>query len=208
MMRPHFKSRVAPSLLLPPSAVASPTPAKSVRILNFLVTNRGTEVSRTNDVHEDKCTSNQVFAGSDPIIILLRQDHLTERPETFLCLQGIIPLLFQSSWTNRVFIFVCVRCLFWIFVIYPAPHLGLEQLRERTGCVYFFISHGAEPRESPPQKETNPDCMTDRIGVKKKKPHKKPQLILKFTQEQRLFKQHDPVASFNISRTESARLMC
>lgn len=50
-----------------------------------------TEVSRTNDTHEDECTSNQGFAGSDPIIILLTQDHLTERTETFLCVGGINP---------------------------------------------------------------------------------------------------------------------
>lgn len=149
-------------------AVASPKPAKPVHILNVLVTNSGTEASRSNSVHEDKCTSNQVFAGSGPIMVLLTGDHLMEGPETFLCVRGINPLLFQNSWTNRVFMFVCVHCLFWIFVIDPAPHLGLEQLREKSGCVYFFISHGAEPRASPPRKETNPDCMTDRTVAKKK----------------------------------------
>lgn len=80
--------------LLPHLAGASPKLEKSVCILNFLATNLGTEVSRANDMHEDECTSNQVFAGSDPIIMLLTQDHLTERPEAFLCVRGINPLLF------------------------------------------------------------------------------------------------------------------
>lgn len=72
-MKPCCKSPVAPLLLR--QAVATfgrgkTKLAKPVHILNFLVTNLGTEVSRTNDMHEDECTSNQVFAGSDPIIIL------------------------------------------------------------------------------------------------------------------------------------------
>lgn len=82
---------------MPHLAVASPKPAKSVCILKFQVTNCDTEVSRTNDMHEGECISNQIFVGSDPIIILLTQDRLTERPETFHCIRGINRLLFQSS---------------------------------------------------------------------------------------------------------------
>lgn len=72
---------------MPHLAGARPKLAKSVCILKFLVTNLSTEVSRTNDTHEDECTSNQGVAGSDPIIILLTQDHLTERPKLFFVLE-------------------------------------------------------------------------------------------------------------------------
>lgn len=144
-------------------AAGSPRPPELGHLPSLLVVGGGTEGSTTNNMHVNLCKYNHVFAGLDCIIILLTQDHLMEEQETFHCIWGINPWLFQGSQTRRVFIFVCARCLFWIFVIYPAPHLGLEQLREKPGCVYFFIAHGAEPWGCSPWTGTAYEGMTDRL---------------------------------------------